>query len=475
MSSLRRSADLAAAALALASLLASCAGRQQVNPDTPELGVPVVGPRGGGAVVGSFGSPSAIYQRMGLLAPASPVAFVGTVRFVATARPDSTLALVAVSLQNRALTFVRDGDRYRAAYEVRAEFRRGAQLVRRVEAQQVVRVANVRETTRGDESVIFQQTLLLAPGAYTLTMAVRDGGSVRSASQEATVTVPALDGALALSSPITVYEATPRASVDSAPRLVASPRATFTFGRDTAAAVYLEGYGTGSGPLPVRLTVRADRGAVLWTGTASLARRGALFSGVVPVPLAPLGVGRVATLVARRADSPDSAATPLFVTFGDELPLTSFEEMTSYLRYFADGPRLEALRRAPAAGRAAAWGEFFRATDPTPSTPENEALRDYFTRIGQANARFREEGGSGWLTDRGRVFVTIGDPDQMYQQGGTADVNARGRAQVWEYSDERVQLVFVDQSGFGRWRLTPASESDFQLLARRRGPARGGS
>lgn len=467
--SLRRSAGLAAAALALAG----CAGGRQPDPDGLEPGVPVRGGRGE-PVVGSFGTPAAIYQRMGLIAPAAPVPFVGTVRFLGTAHPDSTLALVAVSLQNRALTFARDGDRYRASYEVRAEVRRGAQVVRRVEAEQVVRVASVRETTRGDESVIFQQTLALAPGPYTLSVAVRDGGGVRNAAQEVAITVPALAGG-ALSSPVTVYEAVPRAAFDSAPRLVVSPRATFTFGRDTAASVYLEGYGPGAA-LPVRLTLRAaGGGAPLWSGTVSLARRGALFSGVVPVPLAALGVGRVGTLVAARADSRDSVAAPLFVTFGDELPLTSFDEMTGYLRYFADGPRVAALRRAPAAGRGAAWGEFFRATDPTPSTPENEALREYFGRIAQANARYREEGGSGWLTDRGRVYVSVGDPDQVYEQGGTADVNTRGRAQVWEYRDDRVRLVFFDQSGFGRWRLSPESEGDLQLLARRRGPARGGS
>jgi GWxTD domain-containing protein len=463
----RRSAGLVSAAL----ILSACAGRQQVDPDAPGLGgVPVDAPRTG--AVGAFGNPAAIYQRMGLLAPAGPVAFVGTVRFVATARPDSTLALLAVSLQNRALTFARDDDRYRATYEVRAEFRRGTQVVRRVEAQQVVRVANLRETTRGDESVIFQQTLPLAPGLYTLSLAVRDGGSVRSAVQEATVTVPPL-GAAGLSSPITIYEATPRASTDSAPRLVVSPRATFTFGRDTAASVYLEGYGAGT-TLPLRLTARGDRGALLWTDTVSLARRGGLFSGVVPVPLAPLGVGRVVTLVANRADARDSSGTPMFVTFGDELPVTTFEEMLGYLRYFADGRRLAALRDAPASGRAAAWGEFFRATDPTPTTPENEALRDYFGRVALANARYREEGGNGWLTDRGRVYVTVGDPDQIYQQGGAADVNTRGRAQIWEYRDDRIQLVFIDQSGFGRWRLTAASEGDFQSLARRRGPGRTG-
>ena len=57
--------------------------------------------------------------------------------------------------------------------------------------------------------------------------------------------------------------------------------------------------------------------------------------------------------------------------------------------------------------------------------------------------------------------VALGDPDQIYEQG-TSDVSQRGRAQIWEYREYSVQLVFVDQSGFGRWRLTTSSESDFR-------------
>lgn len=457
----RRAAGLVTAAI----VLSACAGRQRVGaddePNTPGRADGIARP----TTAGGFTNAAGIYQQMGLIAPAQPVAFVGTVRYVATATADTTLALVAVSLQNRALTFARDNDRYRAVYEVRAEFRRGAETVRRIDAQQVVRVASYRETSRGDESVIFQQTLGLAPGQYTLSLAVRDAGSARSSVQEVALTVPRV-GPSGLSSPITVYEATPRLFVDSAPRLVASPRATFTFGRDTAAGVYLEGYGVGAA-LPVRLTVLGERGAALWTGTASLARRGALFSGVVSVPLAPLGVGRVVTLVANRADTRDSTRTPMFVTFGDELPVTTFDDMVSFLRYFGSPVRVSALRRAAPAERATAWAEFLRATDPLPTTPQNEALRDYFARIAGANVRFRQEGGAGWLTDRGMVYVTLGDPDQIYQQGGT-DLNARGRAQIWEYRDDRVQLVFIDQSGFGRWRLTPASQNEFRSLARRR-------
>src|SRR2546422_1605729 len=52
---------------------------------------------------------------------------------------------------------------------------------------------------------------------------------------------------------------------------------------------------------------------------------------------------------------------------------------------------------------------------------ENEALEAYFRRIQIANQRFRESGDPGWLTDRGEVFITLGDPDDVFDF--TADVS----------------------------------------------------
>ena len=110
--------------------------------------------------------------------------------------------------------------------------------------------------------------------------------------------------------------------------------------------------------------------------------------------------------------------------------------------------------------------EYLAETDPNPQTAVHEGLRDYFGRVRVANERFREEGGAGWMSDRGMVFVALGDPDQIYEQG-TSDVSQRGRAQIWEYRQYSAQLVFIDQSGFGRWRLTTSSEADFRSILNR--------
>jgi GWxTD domain-containing protein len=326
-----------------------------------------------------------------------------------------------------------------------------------------VRVKSFKETTRGEESVIFQEYFPLVPGAYALTLAVRDEAGAKVGTYEAQITVPTID-ARGLSSSVPVHEASPRSSVDSVPRLVTSPRSTAVFGRDSTITTYVEAYGL-EADQPVRATVRGDKGTVLWTDSIVLTKTGDVSSGVVHVPVSQVGIGAV-DLVLARTDASDSTRTPLFVSFGDELPVASFEDMLSYLRFFASPLRIKQLRDASDDLRGEVWSRFLQETDPIPTTPQHEALQAYFTRIQQANVEFREEGGAGWLSDRGMVYVSLGQPDNVFEPG-ISQMNQRGQAQLWEYQRLQLRLVFVDQTGFGRWRLTSQSELEFQNALRR--------
>ena len=373
--------------------------------------------------------------------------------------------VLTVSVPTRALTFVRENDRYRASYSATLTLTRASEAARRFETHQVVRVTAFKETSRSDESVLYQKIVLAKPGTYDLSFAIRDDAGGKGSSIEATVNIPRIANG-SLSSPIPVYNATPRSSLDSLPRIVPSPRATLTLGQDSTLAVYLEGYGGAASTLALRISIYGENTSTpVWSDTASLTKHGDLFSGVLTIPISRLGVGAL-TLNVVSAEGRDTTKAPVFVTFGEDLPVATFSEMVNYLRYFGSTSRLQTLRDAPPDARAAAWAAFLRETDPDPATPVNEALRDYFGRITQANVRFREEGAAGWLTDRGRVFVALGPPDQFYEPN-TTDLNQRGRAQVWDYRRHRLQVVFIDQTGFGRWRMTVGSEAEFEAVVRR--------
>jgi GWxTD domain-containing protein len=451
---------LSTALLALVIAAPACAPR--TSPGTGERPTPLdaaSGRRTGGAL-----DPVAAYANAGFIAEATPIQFVGNVQYLAGATADSTLLLLTLSMPNRDFTFTPDGNGYRARYQVSLEMRRGADIVQQIDAREAIRVASYRESTRDDESIVFQQYLPTSPGQYVLHVSVRDEGSARNGRHELLINVPRITP-ITLSTPFAVYQATPRVSSDSLPSLVANPRATAIFGRDSTLEIYLEGYGLPA-ETPVTLTALSDQQAVVWRDTVRLVERTSrMHSSVISVPVAALGVGRL-TLAATPLNAADTVRMPMFISFGEEWAINSFDEMVNLLRFYAKDERLLRLREATGEARAEAWATFYKETDPDTRTPEHEGLRTYFNRLRIANERFTDEGPSGWQSDRGEVYVTLGEPDQVLEQGDNT-FNQRGRAQLWTYNQYRLQLVFIDQSGFGRWRLTSSSETEFQSAAQR--------
>ena len=444
--------------------VAACGGRAG-----PATGTPA--PRGGGIVPARAASTGPefdavrLYTQMGFLSAGAPMPFVGGVSYLAARDPDSTNVLLALSLANAALSFSRDNDLFHAGYTIGLTLRQGSAVVRDIDAHETVRVASYKETERRDESVVFQQGLTVPPGQYALAVSLRDDRSGRTSTQEMLLTVPRLGDPRTLSTPAPFLRVVPRRSRASAADMVSNARATAIFGRDTIIALYVEGYDVES-ELSVAVEARNDEGRVLWSDTTSLPRRGDLFSGVVMVPVSRVGIG-VAVISMWPTTGADTVRAPVFVAFGEELPVAKFEDMIAYLRWFAAPHRLKTLRDTTQESRPGAWVAFVRATDASPETPVNEELNEYFGRLLIVSSRFREEGMPGWRTDRGKVFLGLGEPEQVFDQG-LASVGDRGRSQVWEYRGRNVQLVFYDQTGFGRWRLTNESESAFQTQWLRR-------
>src|SRR5215470_15794727 len=65
---------------------------------------------------------------------------------------------------------------------------------------------------------------------------------------------------------------------------------------------------------------------------------------------------------------------------------------------------------------------FWLRRDPDPDTPENEYKDQYYERIQYANERF-SSGIPGWKTDRGRIYIMYGKPDEIesHPAGGPYD------------------------------------------------------
>jgi GWxTD domain-containing protein len=82
---------------------------------------------------------------------------------------------------------------------------------------------------------------------------------------------------------------------------------------------------------------------------------------------------------------------------------------------------------------------------------------DYLQRVSMANDRFRSQARPGWRTDRGRVFILYGEPDQIERFPNTIGGKPY---EIWHFYqiENGVQFVFVDRTGFSEYQLVHSTK-----------------
>jgi len=223
----------------------------------------------------------ALFQKLGRLSAGAPLPFTGSVALVKGAG-DTVLVLLGLSLENRALSFQKDGSAYLAKYRVDATFQPATGRTVSGGQEESVRVDTFQETGRADESVLFQKFFRLLPGTYQLSVTIRDlqSGTINKAEMPLVV---AQFGTATTSAPILTYQVTGRERLSQPLRVVLNPRGAVAFGGDTLLA-YLEGYGY-PGPASVPFEVRTATDSLVYSD--SLRFRGGLPVESQPRPVVP--------------------------------------------------------------------------------------------------------------------------------------------------------------------------------------------
>ncbi len=127
---------------------------------------------------------------------------------------------------------------------------------------------------------------------------------------------------------------------------------------------------------------------------------------------------------------------------------------------------------------------FWDLRDPNSDTEENEYRDEYYERIAYANEHY-SSGKPGWKTDRGRIYIKFGKPDDIesHPSGGTYQrMSYEGGGSISAYPFEKwfyrylpgvgsgVEIEFVDPTGSGEYRIA-RSPNEKNALAHGLAPA----
>jgi GWxTD domain-containing protein len=121
--------------------------------------------------------------------------------------------------------------------------------------------------------------------------------------------------------------------------------------------------------------------------------------------------------------------------------------------------------------------QFWERRNPTPGSPDNAFKNEHYRRIGFADMHYGWRKTPGWKTDRGRIYIMFGPPDEIESHvdgqpaGGSLQATDVPTEQ-WLYHSIKgvgtnVIMDFVDQARTGEYRMTMDPNPEKGTLVRR--------
>ena len=370
-----------------------------------------------------------------------------------------------VAVPYSALDFSRGGDGFSARYRIRLVLAQESRAVYDTTWTRSIQTTEYDRTTGGIPAFeFFQQRVLVEPGEYNASLEVLDYGTNLTTNTKRTVSVIDFSAyEFSLSGLMLVNKIREHDSGHTISPLLTN---NVSLVNDWY-FVFFEAYNyTPTEDFNVTALYRSRDDNVVWSKTweKEIPRGKSQQWLRLPVEGFDRG-GYLAEVFATRPDAQNDtlAAAKRAISFrgtAEGMPLSEAElnGKIKRLRYVANQREIDFIEDGGTfAEKRKRYAEFWNERDPTPGTPANEAMLEYFRRIDYANKNYRSYA-EGWLTDMGRIYIVYGPPDRVDRDPFATDGKPR---ETWEYYARRLGLLFVDQTGFGDFRLqTPVPLSE---------------
>jgi GWxTD domain-containing protein len=364
-----------------------------------------------------------------------------------------------------ALSFVKRDEVYDASYELTLTLTDSAgTLVNEKSWTEQIDGVAFDQSISSTAFRISQRMFQVRPGEYHLTATMLDRESKLARRIEARIPVTDFSaGRFALSDILLLA----RVSQKGETRSIA-PNVSSNVGEiPDAFQFYLEAYNRDSldSVRLVSTVLNEKKSAVLQVDTTVPLRPGKN-EEILRIPHGTLSLGdyrlHVRAFPPGKGDIPDTgylAATNRAIVVrwrGMPRSLKDLDEAIEQVRYIAKDDEEKVLEGAKTPEeKQKTFLEFWKKRDPNPSTPRNEKMEEYYQRVDYANKHFGHYQ-AGWRTDMGMVYLIFGPPSNVERH--PFDIDSKPY-EIWTYYDLSYSFVFLDDTGFGDYRLiTPLWE-----------------
>ncbi|MDK9700195.1 MAG: GWxTD domain-containing protein [bacterium] len=370
-------------------------------------------------------------------------------------QPGMARVLLNLRIPLPVLLFVKADSQFHATITAQVEATPTGKGIKKKKAVSTVRtwvdsvcVSEYRKTNNRREVFFSKYALDLSPGTYKLRVRLTDNETRKSDEQTAEVTLhPRANDSLSVTPPVLAR------SVDNErdPKRFQPTASDVFFPEQDSGWVYFEVLVAGTGTLRIEERVVRDRGAAIRDTIHFIEPKTSIIRYAFRIPLDTLSYGTYQhTFVFEQAGQRVARVVKYKIGIpGIVSQIYDLDIAIKQLKYLAEEKKVKEILSLPLEQKENAFRLFWEQRDPSPETPVNEKMQEYYRRIELANSRFtriRE----GWETDRGQVLVIYGDPTEVDSH---PTVTQGKPYEIWFYSQRNLRFTFIDQDGFGDYRL----------------------
>lgn len=369
-------------------------------------------------------------------------------------KPGLTRVDVFIQVPYKNVVFIKSGEGFTAKYSVTASIFDSSKSLLIIEKtwNETINVIDYNMATTKDNYNLSKRSFNLKPGNYTVRTALQDLDSKKESTSEIPLIVKDFSGKISMSDILLISKTENTQTGNS---VVPNVSRNIPSSKDRV-KIYFEVDSKDSMNTSLSFNYKvttADNKEIHNEKENKNIKPGVnqIFFTMAEFPF-DLGAYLITVTISDNQNKVIATSTKAYYSQTKGLPavITDIDKAIAQTVYIATPDELHYMEDGKdVAEKTKRFLEFWKKKDPSPNNDENEVFDEYFRRVQYANENFSNYT-EGWRSDRGMVFIILGAPNNIDRHPFEYDSKPY---EVWEYYNLNRSFVFLDETGFGDYRL----------------------